>query len=568
MPSSPNIGNPLIRDFTANDSMDQESKRLFLETLALIARSREDIKVFANEMLGVPLNDFQSKFLSMTTTPRSQWPEKFGVTVEEGSEGGLLYGFNIACPSNQVGKTVMTAIKHIDMCYFKNGLNLSGELFLKAFYSTLNISPSSRQTKACYSYIKEILEERFVIDENGVKRTNKLHPLMKGFIIGDNTNLGEIRFANGSVMFSVPIGHDQAASLAGGQYGYISYDEAAQSLHLKNELGAKILSRLIKYGVGIDLISTPEVDSPSHQDYSHMVKLGLAYKEGYFAMTGNLDQNRFIPQEQRDRIKAQLLSVDKKKYRQVVFGEFITGGKRFFETEEISQLWRLAGRIPCTPGRKYLLVADWGMADGGDPSVFYVLDYTDWLRAGKIFVVAHEQIEGGSPTMQFALLRTLYEAYSYSPDEGSMVMTTPIFVMDAAALGGVTIKKLLANLNPKGFDIDKDEALLLLKNEMGSGRSFKESEVDGSIIELNEDFGSISSYYIDELNTQLGNYHIDDKKLTQDHVMVLMMGVAYIVRRWKRNAIQGKPAVLNPLASYNAGIRNITQIRRIPVNNQ
>ena len=549
-----------VKDFLVDVSLPPEAKQEFLALVDLVKRGREDIIVFAREMLGMDLNEFQVEYLRKSTTPRAEWAEKFGLELE--FDDGMLFGRNIACPSNQVGKTVMTAIKHIWLNYYKIGLDLDDSLIDTAYYATLNISPQSRQTKACYQYVKEILNEQFVIDDEGKKRLNKLSPLMQNFVVGDNINLGEVRFANKSIFYSVPVGHDQASSLAGGQFGFISYDEAAQSLHLKNELGAKILSRLIKYGVGLDLISTPEVDSPSHQDYHHYVKLGLKLKEGWWALTGNLDQNKFISTAQRNRIKNDLLATDKKKFRQVAFGEFVTGGRQFFDTVEIERMWRLPGKQSVRNNRLYLVIADWGMADTGDPSVFYVLDYTEWKNYSKIYLVNHEEIQGGSPAMQFALLRTVYDQYTWYTDDGTPVY--PIFLMDANALGGVVIKKSLNSLKPRAFDIEKDEALLILKKEMSADRIFEESPIDGSIIEKNPEFGHIVSYYIDELNTQLGIYHVDDSKLKQDHVMVLMMGVAWIVRKVPR-AIQ-KTASLNPLAGFEASVSRMRPMRgSVPV---
>jgi hypothetical protein len=381
---------------------------------------------------------------------------------------------------------------------------------------------------------------------------------MQNFLAGENTNLGELRFANKSVMYSVPTGADQASSLAGAQFAYISYDECSQSLHLKQELGAKILSRLIKYGIGIDLIATPEVDSPSHQFYMRIVRLGEKGKEGWWALTGmGMDDNIFIPKEQRERAKATLLATDKKKYRQVVKGEFITSGKRFFDVNEIENLWKLPGKRHCKQGGKYLLVADWGMSDTGDFSVFMVLDYTNFHMDGKIDLVNHEAIQGGTPQMQFSLLRTLYEQYTWYEEDG-VTEHKPIFVMDAEALGGVVIKKLLHKLLPKGFAEDKDEALFEVKRLMSTNRDYYESDVDGAIIERNDSYGSIRSYYIDELNEQLGIYHVEDAKLETDFVMCLMMGVSYIAKKLKVST--GKPAQINRLAGYN------NQVNRVSVN--
>ena len=200
------------------------------------------------------------------------------------------------------------------------------------------------------------------------------------------------------------------------------------------------------------------------------------------------------------------------------------------------------------------MVSDWGMSDTGDESVFMVLDYTEYITTGKIYLVNHDKIKGGSPQMQFALLRTLYESYTWYDDDQTTAHK-PKFLMDAQALGGVVIKKLLNQLNPKGFDIEKDEALVILRTELGAGRSYKESEVDGSIVESNLDYGNIRSYYIDELNTQLGNYHLEDKKLQQDFVMCLMMGVSHIVKKCPRG---GKALEINNLSSYNSQMKQRT----------
>lgn len=534
----------------AVSTLSNEEKFRFLEYLELEARGRDDICVFAEEMLGVPLNPYQVKWLTRTTTPRSQWFEKFGETIED--IGGFLFGSNISAIGNQSGKTVGIAIKHIYMNKYKMGMDLDSDLIAVAHYGTLNISPHSRQTKACYQHVKDILSGQFMIDEDGKKRLNKLHPLMQDFIVGENANLGEIRFTNKSVMYSVPTGADQASSLAGAQFGYISYDECSQSLHLKSELGAKILSRLIKYGVCLDLIATPEVDSPSHQYYLHIVRLGQQGKDGWWALTGmGMDDNIFIPKEQRERAKASLLATDKKKYRQVVKGEFITSGKRFFDSNEIENMWKLKGKRDCKPGGKYLLVADWGMSDTGDLSVFFVFDYTNFHMDGKVDLVNHESIQGGTPQMQFALLRTLYDQYTYSEEDG-VTEVKPTFLMDSEALGGVLIKKLLKLLNPKAFSIDKDLALFETKRMMSTGRNYIESDIDGAIIEKNPDFGSLRSYYIDDLNEQLGMYHVEDAKLTTDFVMTLVMGVSYIVKRFR--VPQGKAVSFNRLGGYNARV--------------
>lgn len=92
---------------------------------------------------------------------------------------------------------------------------------------------------------------------------------------------------------------------------------------------------------------------------------------------------------------------------------------------------------------------------------------------------------------------------------------------------------------------------------MSTNRDYIESDIDGAIIEKNPEFGSVRSYYIDELNEQLGIYHVDDQKLETDFAMCLMMGISYIAKKFTRPA--GKSVSLNPLAGYNA------QVSREPV---
>ena len=153
--------------------------------------------------------------------------------------------------------------------------------------------------------------------------------------------------------------------------------------------------------------------------------------------------------------------------------------------------------------------------------------------------------------MQFSLLRTLYDQYTWY-DEDGVTAHLPTFLMDAEELGGVVIKKLLVLLKPRSFEIDKDEALVLTKGAMSKGRDYVESEVDGAILERNPDYGIVRSYYIEELNEQAGMFHIEDKKLTTDFIITFVMGVAYIVKKMPKTDV--KKVNFNPLAGYEASI--------------
>lgn len=537
--------------------MDPEAQGILFQYLEDDIRGREDVIYFATKLLGIQLNRYQEIWLRRTTTPRQSWREIFpdSESFPDSFFEGMMFGKNISSVGNQSGKSVAIAVKHLWFCRYKIGMDLPPEMINTTDYATLNISPHSRQTQAVFDYVYDILHERWIIIQpDGTKSTNRLHPLMQNFYESSNNNKGEHRFSNGSTFHSVSTGQDQAASLAGGQFGYISYDEASQSRHLEAELGAKILSRLLKYGVCLDLIATPEVDSKSQQYYYRLVKKGMQGKDNWWAMTGmGVDDNIFIDERQKEAVKRDIMSTDAKKYLQVIKGEFLSSGSKFFNIEEIDHMFSLPSAVDCVNGRDYLVVADWGMSDDGDPSVFMVFDYTDYkVRGGKIRLVNADAITGGTPQQHFSLLRTFYDQYTWYGEDG-IETHKPMFLMDANALGGVVIKKLLVSLHPIAFDTSlKDEALFETRRAMCMNRKLTK-DAEGRDVDLDPDYGKIASYYIPELSEQLALYTIDDEKIEQDRVMCLVMGVHYIVKKFKPKI--DKKVVINPLAGYNNSVK-------------
>src|SRR3990167_8291205 len=100
-------------------TMRNEDKARFLELLKTERRGREDIIYFSEELLGVPLNDYQKRWLSRTTTPRSKWMEVFGDVIED--IGGFLFGSNISSIGNQ-------CIEENEYIYTRKGISRVGDL--------------------------------------------------------------------------------------------------------------------------------------------------------------------------------------------------------------------------------------------------------------------------------------------------------------------------------------------------------------------------------------------------------------------------------------------------------
>lgn len=534
--------------------------------LRKVKAGRHDPVYFAEVLLGIELHPGQKLWLWMTTgtcldkayemgltlhdESRKLWSnrEQFDEICKKMEESGFLK--NILVPSNRWGKTLVTSVKHLYINFYKVGVRGDAATKMKTRCGTLNLSPHSNQCQAGYEYILDILFSKFTWTVNGVSKVNKC--LIPDFYVGSNEGKRTISFKNSTFYKAVPTGEDQASSLAGNPYLYISYDECAQSLHLKAELPAKIMSRLIDFGGPLDLVSTPEVDKPSHQYFFHIAKLGLKCDDGWFTLVGRLADNIFLGEKEKNQIIGMIKSTDPVKYRQVAYGEFVTTGKKMFDQIIIERLWdEFVPRMP-EYEHKYLVVADWGFSDTGDPTVFYVIDYTPIkLPTGEMVknryrVVYREAIRGGSPFAVLAQAKMLQRNWNGA-----------VFLHDSSSMGGVIIKKMLVEMNMQqivDFSAtgDKADMLFCLIVVLTANRN-AEIDTEGRIIEKNPDFGRLRSYYIPELEEQMGNYQynpdkgVTDKKLEQDDVMSLGMGIWWLERKYMKSV--AKPVNFNPLAN-------------------
>ncbi len=541
------------------------------EFIALVREGRKDPVAFAYKLLGCELHDGQKLWLWMTTKTqpdkayevglklhdefRPLWENREQFDALRAKNPDMLK--NLLVPSNRWGKTLCTSIKHIWYNFYKIGVRGTPDHIAEARCGTLNLSPHSNQCQAGYDYILDILFSKFtytiteVIDgeEKAVSKKNDCK--IPDFYLSDNSQKRTIMFKNGTSYKAVPTGEDQASSIAGTRYLYISYDECAQSLHLKAELPAKIMSRLIDFGGAMDLVSTPEVDKPSHQYFFHISKMGLKADEGFFTLVGRLTDNVFLGKKEVAQISGSIKSTDPVKYRQVVYGEFVTTGKKMFDQILIERMWdEFVPRVP-EYEHKYLIWADWGFSDTGDPTVFYVLDYTpkrgvNGVEIKNEYRIAYrEAIRGGSPFAVLTRFRMLQREWNGAKCGH-----------DSSSMGGVMIKKMLQEMGMgEVIDFsatgDKQDMLFCLIVVMSSSRR-TEIDSEGKIKELNANFGRLRGYYIPELEEQMGNYQynpdkgVTDKRIEQDDVMCLGMAIWWLERRYNKSTVQSFS--FNPLA--------------------
>lgn len=545
------------------NSFDPERPAGAKDMAKAIARGRKDPVFFGEYFLGLHFHDRQKIWLWITT--QTQIERGYNLAVQIGLKipnlkDLLEHNFlkNILAPGNRFGKTFVTSVKHVWYNFYKIGCSGPPEYIHDIRYSTLNISPHSMQVDAAYRYIVDIFSDKAIYEWEGQKVRNICK--IKSFLVDHKQIKREIVFSNNSTIKGVPTGEDQASSLAGTQFFYISYDEAPQSLHLREELPAKIQSRLLDTGGPMDIIGTPEVDKPSHTYYQRIVKYGLKLKDGFFTMVGGISNNIFIGEKEKNDILESIKQTDKQKYLQVAFGEFISTGAKLFPTPAIEQVWEDYQPIEMgLPGHKYIIGVDWGFADSGDPSVFDVIDITELMNYinkkppmdGVHYRIAfHESVKGASPYSALARLKIM-----------QMDFNDADVIHDSSSMGGVIISKMLHEMKVRHLHdfssskSPKDDMLFYLVLCLTNGRKVR-TEEDGKITELNPHFGKIRSFIIPELEEQMGNYRVEDTKLVQDEVMALGMAIWYCEKKIAKH--QTKVFDLNLLASNSKDILKIS----------
>ena len=432
-------------------------------------------------------------------------------------------GKNILVPGNQFGKSFVIAIKHIRHNFYKLKLMEGRRKYNPdILYETLNISPAMRQVKNVYLYTLQILQSRvFWETKSGDVKQNKCK--IKGFLekpfnvpVLTQISSTPVEFNNNTFFHNTSTGGDQASRLAGGQFAYISYDECPLSKHLEDELGGRIMTRLVRYGGDLDLVGTPDVDTPeSFMYHQRLVEKGIKQQDGWRTVVGSLNENIFIPKKNRDKIMKTYRSDFPEKYHQFVHGKFIKGGSAIFTPEMVKSIFlkEELGHIndyrkekdpvviiePKLPGHLYVMGCDFSVA--GDYTCYICLDHTGdfWYIVGWYYVRGNSR----APAAQIADLLRMKAVFNAE------------LMLDSAGLGGLLIKKDLKDLYPCSFNF-------------GPGRKSGFIRVMVKALNYKGGEGRVKAPLIPELEEQLGAYSIEgEKKLKTDAVMALGLALWY-----------------------------------------
>jgi hypothetical protein len=361
-----------------------------------IDKGRDDIVYFAEQFLGMPLHEGQRRFLA-------QADQKTNTLV----------------PANRWGKSTVIAIKHIHHCFYKVGIGQGNEeAWGKASYTTVNLSPHSDTTRPVFDAILQILRSSFRINEGHGRIRNNVCQI--GWFLDEahirNTPPLYIPFINNSDILFRSTGEDQGKSIEGRTYGYISYDEGGQSHHLGYERTRRILPRLGELNGHFDLVSTPELSSPSILEHYELFQRGGGdghpREDGFYSQEGSILENEFFLNSNPGYIKSMEEQLGNDPIlQQILYGKFVFAGDTIFPTEDImaAKDEHLDNGVRWQKGHSYIIGVD--TAIGEDECVYLVLDTTDPLN---MQVVRMRGIKGGllSPQIHQNDLLDLFDHYN------------------------------------------------------------------------------------------------------------------------------------------------------------
>jgi len=485
--------------------------------LAWNQKGRLDFEFFCNKILGVKLNKNQRA-----------WAE----TARNAKRGKAPYFKFIYPTGNQSGKTVWLALNHIYYLYYKFGITGPDKVVAATPYKTLNLSPISKQAKKAFEYIILVLRSEFtwielLPDGTYTRKSNRC--LIGDFFVSKNEAMGEITFTGNCKMWSMSTHDEGAANIQGEQFGFISYDECLLSNNLPGDMDTRIESRLITYGQRLDLVGTPDAKAKSQAYYHKLVKKAQRKEQGWILLRGSFVANEFIEQERREAL---VESFEEKGEigRQALYGDFVRTGDAGIPQELIDNLW-LDNKniIPPESGHEYIMLIDWGVADGGDPTIFSLFDITN-IAEFEITHCLRKKIQGGDPYELMAHAEHYHTLYNKA-----------VIRMDTQSMGGQMFKKMMRHLNPKSFDtsgpggkLRKQKSFAALLKMM----AYKRAEFTSGKVKR---WGMIRSYFDEEIEIELTHYQLDDVKLTQDTVMTWLMMAYHLIP--KTSTI--KPKVLS-----------------------
>lgn len=378
--------------------MNDSSQLLPSQLQDALTRGYNDIALFSEILLGLPLHAGQVKFVRNSTQK-----------------------VNVLVPANRWGKSIVCAVKHIHHNFYKVGIGRGNtQAHNRAQYRTANLAPHSDATKPVFDAIKAIMTSSFPIpQEDGSVINNSC--MLTWFYDPDrlrNSVPFYIGFTNNSEILFRSTGEDKGDSIQGKSFGYISYDEGGRSNHLEYEVNSNIIPRLADLNGSLDIVSTPDMRSASLLHHYELFQKGLEHEPGYYSQEGSIADNVFLLRNNPTYIEDETLRLKGDPILdQVLYGKFVFAGDTLYPEGDILRAKRdnLTPGVRYARGHNYVIGVD--TAIGSDEMVYTVLDTTP-----PIFkVVRQVSVKGNSksPEVHVNDFLDLVESYGNTKSDGN-----------------------------------------------------------------------------------------------------------------------------------------------------
>ncbi len=502
-----------------------------MENSQLAYKIRDVIK-FANNILGMPLNDGQIFWMT-----------------------NAIKLINILKPANQWGKTTAEAILHIYQANTKPKLDrfkADYPTWLKTRYQTLNFGKTYEIAKGVMEAVIDITEGNYLLPDGTFNKS-----LLAGWAIKDIQDAPKlpkiIWWNNSETLIRSYDGLGESFKRL--KLAFISGDECGDIPELSLFLNGTLIPRTFFYQGSIHLVGTSQPKGIEYESLAELAEEDMKEKgdkSNYFILSANVNpamasvyQNKFMSKEYLEKIEG---TVDENLRRQIIYGFYVDWTSHLYSWEEVNQMFR--SEIPWNeetgfteaPQEDAYYAVSVDLAAAEDETSITVLKYNNFrmLNDGaKIplphLVVFHKAWKGKSLPLplQYQLIRQIFEQFrSKSPGRTKLVY-------DAGSLGGKNAYEAFKDLGavvpfpPQGrsYAEIKAEAMGVVKEVLGKGREF---EVDASSknIDKNPDWGGIrASLKLKELKRQLEVASKDDDKIKNDQFTSLMMALHFVERR-------------------------------------
>ena len=490
-----------------------------------------DYKIFAKEILGIPLHEGQDFWLDNSNCI-----------------------INILKPANQWGKTTITAVKHIMHATTKLKLdrfNMDYNNWLKSKYQPLNVGATYEVAKGVMEAVMEITEGNYLLPDGSYNKSLLAGWAIKG--VNDYPKLPKINWWNGSQTL-IRSYDNLGASFKRLKLPYISADECGDITDLRVFLYGTLLPRISFYQGNIDLVGTAQEKGLDYEEIAEEAEEDMLMndtKATHFIISeksypemASVYANKFMD---KDFLQMVENIADPVLRMQIIYGKYVDSNKHIYTWEEAAQMFKTDMPWDSETGLSEKPVEDgyyvfWvDMAAAEDETSLTCIRYNirKQLPDGtyKYFphrIVFHKAWKGKDIplSLQYELIMQYYLQFkTVSPRR-----TT--FGYDAGSLGGKNAEEAFRKLNPHPFPPKgrsyaeiKAEAQGKVKEVLSRNRDFQIAS-DGTKVDKNKDWGGIkASPQLKELRRQIEIASVDDKKLKNDQFSSFMMALHFVEMR-------------------------------------